>query len=224
MLKQFVSGSETRRTRLHDELNNRVPLSRLVRNGPQAMGSGILRLIAGYRANRPWISYDAQKLLSHFLTPHRRVLEFGSGMSTVWYAHHAGEVVSIEDNEAWFHQVEQIIHDHQAENIRYRFARTADQYSVPTKDETGPGFDLIMIDGSFRDSCVERSCHLLKPGGIIYLDNSDKSKCPISGNIPRARKILEEFAFRHDGVLRYFTDFAPTQLFVQQGLLVQIAR
>ena len=222
MLNRLVAGADTRKTRLHDELGNMVSFSRAVRNAPRAVATGIMRLAFGHRPVRPWISYDAQRLLAGFLTPHSRVLEFGSGMSTVWYAAHAGEVVSIEDYQPWFLQVAQIIRDRKATNIRYRFARGSKDYSIPTANEQGEGFDLIMIDGSFRDQCVERSLRFLKPCGIVYLDNSDKGDDTSTGDIPRAREMVLEFAKAKGAEVKYFTDFAPTQFFAQQGLLVYV--
>lgn len=222
MFKRLVAGAKTRKTRLHDELGNVVSPSRVIRNLPRAVATGVLRLAFGHRPVQPWISYDVQRLLAGFLTPQSRVLEFGSGMSTVWYAAHAGDVISIEDNEPWFRQVEQVISDRKATNIRYRFAKNLSDYSSPTANELGEGFDLIMIDGSYRDECVERSLGFLKPVGIIYLDNSDKAADSLTGDIPRAKNMLLEFARTKGAEVSYFTDFAPTQLFAQQGLLVHV--
>ena len=220
LFKKFFAGSGTRKSRLHDERGNLVSLSRLVRNGPPALITGIARLVLNRRPVRPWISYDAQKVLEALLTPSSRVLEFGSGMSTVWYAQHAGEVVSLEDYQPWYKVVQQIIAARGVGNIRYRFAANADEYTILTEAERGPGFDLIMIDGSVRDLCASRSIDLLRSGGSIYLDNSDKGIDAKTGNCARAAEMLLEYADRHGYAVRWFTDFAPTQLFVQQGLLV----
>ena len=41
-----------------------------------------------------------------------------------------------------------------------------------------------------------------------------------TGDIPQARAFLLEFAANEGLPAREFTDFAPTQLFVQRGLMV----
>jgi hypothetical protein len=221
MLTKLISGSTTRRTRLHDERGNLVPVSRALRNGPRALASALVVRMLGKRSLQPWISYDAQKQIAAFLTPRSRVLEYGSGMSTVWYAQHAGEVVSIEDFAPWFDQVGAIIAERGVGNVRYRIAAEVADYTMPTEEERGAGFDLIMIDGSARDRCVAAALPLLRAGGMIYLDNSDKSACPVSGDVPAARQLLLDFA-RADGAdVTKFTDFAPTQLFVQEGLMIR---
>jgi hypothetical protein len=212
---RLVSGG-IRKTRLHDELGAPVSLSRALRNGPRALGTGLLRLVFGYRPSLPWISYDAQRILGRFLDSGTEVLEFGSGMSTLWYARHAGHVVSIEDDRTWYDKVGARLSA--VGNIEYRFAPDPDAYVGLAPDKL---YDLIMIDGSWREDCARFAVRHLKPGGIIYLDNSDKGpNMQVTGDIPKARAFLIEFA-RNEGLpCHEITDFAPTQLFVQRGLMV----
>lgn len=223
MYKKLISGSETRKTRLHDELGHVISLERALRNGPRAFASACTARF-GYRAQRPWISYDAQALIKNFMKPDMRVLEYGSGLSTLWYSQHAGEVVSIEDDKDWYNQVVALLREGTQGNVRYRFADEPAGYTNVTPDEAGSGFDLIMIDGRYRDLCVANALSLVRPGGMIYLDNSDKRICPISGDVPAARRRLFEFAATDNARIINFTDFAPTQLFVQEGLLIWRSR
>ena len=215
IIKKLIAGGPKRKTRLHDEKGNLVSVSRLLRNGPNALVSGSARLIFGVRPERPWISYDAQRLLQSHLTPLSRVLEFGSGMSTMWYAQHAGHVVSIEDDRNWYDAIGVTIR--RQSNVDYRFAANATEYvSFPD----GP-YDLIMIDGSFRAECVEASLASLAPSGILYLDNSDKNVGGLPGNVPEAERLLLSYARKYGCQVQHITDFAPTQLFVQEGLMVR---
>jgi SAM-dependent methyltransferase len=212
---RLISGG-IRKTRLHDELGALVPLPHALRNGPRALGTGMLRLLFGYRPALPWISYDAQRILARFLTDRSEVLEFGSGMSTLWYAGKAGHVVSIEDDEAWYAKVSARLSA--AGNIDYRFAPDPASYVGLAPDKP---YDLIMIDGSWREDCARFAVRHLKPGGVIYLDNSDKGpNMQVTGDIPAARAFLLEFAAQQGLPSREITDFAPTQLFVQRGLMI----
>ncbi len=222
MLNRLIAGDPARKTRLHDELGNLVTLPRALRNGPRALITGMARLGLNARQVRPWISYDAQDVIARHLTPRSRVLEFGSGMSTVWYAQHAGHVVSIENYRPWYDQVTKIMHARTVTNLTYRFAEDPESYSTVTEAERGDGFDLIMNDGMVRDLCAERTLDLVRPGGMIYLDNSDKGRDDFTGDVPAARRLLLEFAERRGATVRVFTDFAPTQLFVQQGLMIKL--
>lgn len=214
LMLKLLAGSTARKTRLHDERGNLVPLSRALRNGPKAVATGLARLLWQKRPELPWISYDAQRTIARHLDRSSAVLEFGSGMSTIWYARRAGQVTSMEDDSGWF----EIVRDTLAgeRNVDYRLARTTSEYlDVPRRE-----YDLIMIDGRYRDRCVEAVLPLLAERGIIYLDNCDRRAPGSSGDIPAARAALEAFARERQLTVRYFTDFAPTQMFVQQGMLV----
>ena len=219
LITKLVAGSTYRKTRLHDESGNWVSLSCALRNGPRAIASWVLAKL-GHRPVKPWISYDAQKTIEAFLGPTKRVLEFGSGMSTVWYAERAGEVVSIEDSKPWFELVQGIMCSRRVSNVRYHLAEGPGDYATIRPEDVGIGFDFVMIDGSAREACAKVAISMTRPGGIIYLDNSDKCFNPVTGDIPAARRLLLDFAERDEATVTTFTDFAPTQLFVQEGLLV----
>lgn len=224
MLTNLITGGGTRKTRLHDEQGNMIPASRALRHGPRAFVTAVARRAFNYRSVQPWISYDAQAVIDAHLTKASRVLEFGSGMSTVWYAERAGDVVSTEDYEPWFDQVNAIIAARSIANIHYKFARNADEYTSFTDEERGDGFDLIMVDGSVRDLCIRRSLDLLRPRGMLYLDNSDMGSLGATGDIPAGRALILDHARTNGASVRFFTDFAPTQMHVQQGLMMQLAR
>ena len=48
-LRKIYAGSDTRKTRLHDELGEAVSLGRLLRNGPRALLTGAARVLLGRR-------------------------------------------------------------------------------------------------------------------------------------------------------------------------------
>ena len=143
------------------------------------------------------------------------MLEFGSGTSTLWYARRAGQVVSIEDHIGWFDTIRGRLAERPG--VDYRFAETRGDYigCVPHG-----AFDLIMIDGSWRDECARFAVDRLAPGGVIYLDNSDMGTGVLTGNIPAARQHLLAFAAQRGLPTREFVDFAPTQFHVQRGLMI----
>ena len=204
---RLLAGSPNNKSRLHDQLGALVPGSRLLRNGPRALASGLARLLAGYRTERPWISYDAQVVIARHLSPASRVLEFGSGMSTLWYGRHAGQVISLEHDRQWHELIARRLEG--LGNVDCRYVEDTETYLARTPDEA---FDLIMIDGRARLICTLFAMTHLAPGGIIYLDNCDKH--------PEPRRLLFDFAQKRGLPAREFTDFAPTQLFVQRGLMV----
>lgn len=223
ILTRLISAGPNRKSRLHDEKNNFVGIQRLLLNAPRALISGLLRILFNYRPALPWISYSAIEELSRNLNKKARVLEFGSGMSTIWYAKHAGEVFSVEDCKPWFDKVSSIIQQNNIKNVNLAYFEDQDRYSKFMKDDNF-GFDLIMVDGNYRDACVSNAINLLRPGGIFYLDNSDRgiiSKDPATRTAETV--ILNHARINHAEIIHY-TDFAPTALFAQQGLMIKMPR
>lgn len=221
MLQKLISGDALRKSRLHDEKGNFVGLGRFISNGPKAVATGLMRLAFDYRPSQPWIAYSVIQILERHLTRSSRVLEFGSGMSTIWYARLAGEVCSVEDYKPWYEKVKKILINEKLQNVNYQFKEHADGYSQCFSDDSR-GFDLIMVDGSHRSACIAHAAKLLGPGGILYLDNSDKDSTSKGGDMRLAETNALQFANEKNAEISYFTDFAPTQLFVQQGLMVRL--
>ncbi|MGI8943013.1 MAG: class I SAM-dependent methyltransferase [Qipengyuania sp.] len=215
--RKLVAGSESRPTRLHDALGQRASISRVFRNLPRAFASGALRVAWGRLPERPWISYDAQRHIAAFLAsrPGARVLEFGSGQSTRWYAERCAHLVSVESNSEWHARISRQLSG--LSHVDYRAAPEREAFASPELDGL---YDLVMIDGPWRDACVDTALRVLAPGGIIYLDNSDKADNPSEGDVPAARCEFIAFAEREGLPWREFSDFAPAQFFVQRGLMV----
>jgi hypothetical protein len=220
IIQKLLSGSSSRRTRLHDEKGNFVGWKRLALHGPGAVAGGLLRVATGFRPRAPWIGLSAIRLLRDNLNARSSVLEFGSGMSTLWYAKHAGSVYSVEDNRDWFQRVELVLHRRRITNVSYHYATGAEYAAIVSG--TALQFDLVMVDGSYRSECIRHSINHVKPGGIMYLDNSDKDPDVVIGDMRLAERLLAEAAASRGGRLQYMTDFAPCEFFVQQGLMLRL--
>lgn len=221
IVNKIICGGSGRKSRLHDQKGNLVSFNTFVRNAPVAVISGIGRKLFDKRPVLPWISYEAIKVFEGFLDKNKAVLEFGSGMSTTWYAQRAGDVYSAENYEPWFQKVKLLLDERNIQNIHYELL-SGDNYSGYMA-ESGKKFDLIMIDGSIRSRCAENAIKLVAVGGIIYLDNSDNDFGPAGGDIRIAERILLEFAQEKNALVQYFVDFAPCEFFVTQGMMVSLA-
>jgi len=220
MLKKIISGNDDRVSRLHDEKGNRINFDRFCRNAPLAVCTGIGRILFDLRPQLPWISYDAIRFFKGWLSPDKTVLEFGSGMSTIWYARRAKHVYSVEDYAPWQHKVTKMLASAGASNVKLEF-RTGQEYSQFMRDG-GVSMDMVMVDGSNRATCAETAIALIKNDGVIYLDNSDKHSSPTGGDTRDAENILLDFAKERGAIISYFTDFCPCEFFVQQGMLIQL--
>jgi len=120
-------------------------------------------------AEIPWYTYPAIEYLSNFDFKDCSVFEFGSGNSSLFWADRARSVCSVEDNQEWFEvvskrQKENQIVIHRADEVGY----------VKSLPEQGKLFEIIVIDGNWRNECVVEAINCLKDGGMIVLDNSDR--------------------------------------------------
>jgi len=73
------------------------------------------------------------------------------------------------------------------------------------------------VDGARRAESARTALAKVKPGGHVYLDNSDVPY----GDFRRARAALIEAAADEPGAVRVFRDLCPTQIIVSEGLLVR---
>jgi predicted O-methyltransferase YrrM len=142
----------------------------------------------------PWWTYDSIGKVARFLAsrPSPRVLEWGSGSSTLWLSARAAEVCSIEHDAEW------------AEQLAPRLGANVSLLCVPPVPGTGrPGevlsrkkgfegldfadyvgaaarfdgeFDVVVVDGRAREACLPVALDRLAPDGVVVLDNVDRAR------------------------------------------------
>lgn len=121
----------------------------------------------------PWYTYGAIDFIKNRLNERMAVFEYGSGNSTIWWASHVDRVVSCEHEKHWYLKMKRVIPD----NVDYlhveciakgEYSRVISRYSQK--------FDIIVIDGRDRVSCVLNAVPALKEGGVIVWDNSDREQ------------------------------------------------
>lgn len=125
----------------------------------------------------PWITEGAIAFLETFLETHQdaKILEFGSGASTIWFSKKNVELVSIEHNPGWHERVNNILQINKTD-FRVRSILSKRPYYAITKEFPDEFFDLILVDGRDRKKCIEFSISKLKRGGILMLDNAERKR------------------------------------------------
>jgi predicted O-methyltransferase YrrM len=98
---------------------------------------------------------------------HCRVLEFGAGGSTVWFAAHGAAIVSFEHDPKWHRLVSARLKGTPNVSIHLR--------QVPYYPEIDPlpdrSFDIVLIDGRDRVECVRRARTKLVADGLFVVDD-----------------------------------------------------
>lgn len=146
--------------------------------------------------NQPWLPYLATEYIKR-LKP-KSVFEWGSGGSTLFFVGLGAQVVSIEHDPDWHYKVSVAMIERRSGDLIYGLIRYEQGEIGPDKanpdhyksgsTELGPVnfkryasaideyglFDLILIDGMARASCLKHAISHVKAGGCIVLDNADR--------------------------------------------------
>jgi hypothetical protein len=222
ILEKLVRPSSEVKSRLHDRFGYRVhPLS-VVKNLPRAFVSWMALETVGVLPRRPWISYDAVRVLEKKLRDRTcSVLEFGSGASTAWFARRAITLHSVENNAHWYDIVTRQLQCAQYNTAKIEYELRAERENFTNFRRTASTkYDIILIDGPWRHECAMSHAELLAEDGILYLDNSDAdTSCDEPGEIRLAIEFLHKFALSRGLKKHSFTDFAPCALHATQGLM-----
>ena len=170
--------------------------------------------ITGHRPELPWLNYTAIWRLSKIISPDFRALEFGSGFSTLWFARRCGQLISVEDDAAWHRIVAAQLVAAGLSHVDYRHRSEADYCSladIPEKSQ-----HLVIVDGSRRNDCARLALEKARPGGYVFLDNSDS---PFESH-REAKALLLKAA---DPRCRWIDlDFCPCLVQVQESVLVRL--
>jgi len=118
----------------------------------------------------PWYSYPAIHFLSSINWEDCRVLEFGSGYSTLWWAARAGHVTTIEGDPVWFRVAQS--KGGQFPNVRAIFQ---DEHLAHARAPLllGEIFDVVVVDGGDRYLCAESAAQVVASDGLIVVDDSE---------------------------------------------------
>lgn len=155
----------------------------------------------------PWWSYKAIDEVEAWLGARSepvRAFEWGAGASTMWLAARVDHVDSVEHHADFAATVSalappnvdlHIVQAVEAGAVAEAPSRKPghehldfDRY-VRTIDEVGGRFDLIVIDGRARATCLAAALPHLAEGGLIVFDNTDREEYRVAmaehGLVPR---------------------------------------
>ena len=144
----------------------------------------------------PWMNYEAVLEIKNYLKPEALVFEYGSGSSTRYWISMGCKVVSVEHDQEFFGKMQDAL----AHKCDYRLVKPEFDPMIKMKSHEFPEsyksfdfdslsfeayvkyidrypdnhFDLVVVDGRARNSCIVHAISKIKRGGILVLDNSDR--------------------------------------------------
>jgi len=222
-IQRVWGASEARSSRFHDENNRFMGLDQF-RHLPQSFGMKVATRLFGRHPRQPWWPYPAVRAISALVRPDWKVLEFGSGRSTVWLAQRCAEVVSIESTPVWAAFVQKQVEGCSGE-VRV-IQRDLESYA-DTSDFADASFDFCVIDGLVRFRCFENALRVVRPGGYIYLDDSDSDKDALvyrhEGRERVVQQMMCQAAADTGSELREYRGLIVGEVFAGEGLLMRKA-
>ncbi len=184
----------------------------------------------------PWISFSAIRFIEKIVRPDMNVFEYGSGGSTLYWASYVRKVVSVEHDLPWFNKMIAKLDMQQIKNVDYILSEPVTDPAFSHKSYLNPDhyissdpaydgmsfesyvktidrfqnstYDIIVVDGRVRPSCIQQCLSKLKKDGYLIIDNTER------------QYYLQPFSFdrsawkkwRFAGPVPYSSNFAETTI------------
>jgi predicted O-methyltransferase YrrM len=138
----------------------------------------------------PWLTRTMVEFLANWLRPEDRGFEWGSGRSTIWFAERVASIVSVEHDPEWHRRVSAELKGKGIKNVDYYLRQDEDDYCRVADNCSLASFDFCVVDGVARDRCALLALSLVRPGGIVIVDNCNWY-LPTGSRSPFSRKVCE---------------------------------
>ncbi len=114
------------------------------------------------------------------------MFEYGGGGSSLWLVDRGADLTVVEHHPEWAAELRAKLPS-QVEVLEVSKSTTGtadspvedgyfDDYAASISRYPNDGFDLVIVDGRVRVSCVEHSVNKVKPGGMLLLDDSTRPR------------------------------------------------
>ena len=135
----------------------------------------------------PWLTYPFIDFINDRLNKNLDLFEFGAGNSSIYYAKKLKSVTSIEHSSKWFEIIksnDKFKYDNLNINLvevpnkfkelgyhEMAFTNDVNDYvrSIALENKK---FNIIVVDGLFRNSCLKECVDYLSEDGVVFLDNT----------------------------------------------------
>jgi len=124
---------------------------------------------------RPCLTMPVILFLKTILDKTTRVLETGSGRSTIWFAEQVKEIISFESQEEWYRGVKIKLKE---EGLSNAIVYCDLDYPTNSFPKFRGEFDIVFLDGADghgdRVAVMKIGHKLVKPGGYLIVDDSHR--------------------------------------------------
>lgn len=148
----------------------------------------------------PLITFKARLWLESYLKPDMAVFEYGSGNSTIYLSIRVKKLVSVEHDKVWHRRILNKFSEDKILNCEYLLIEpeklvskkynsnnyvslgteyvgmSFERYVKSIDKFMDKSFDLVIIDGRARSSCITHALKKIRPGGYLMLDDSERER------------------------------------------------
>jgi hypothetical protein len=187
----------------------------------------------------PWLTFGSIEFIRSYLKKGMRTFEYGSGGSTLFWLSYGCSCVSIEHDPNWYESMSQRIKT--SRKLDYRLIPPDETNPIDSSEVSDPllylsdapcfrgfqfenyvkqidafpdnYFDLVLIDGRARPSCVMHCVHKVRQGGLLILDDVLEDRAYY---LSKAHFYLDDFdCYEFPGLLPGLSHFGNTVVFIR---------
>ena len=183
----------------------------------------------------PWMTFSVIDFLKKISHSEMKVFEYGSGGSTLFWSSRVKDLISVEHDRSWFEKIKAELARQNITNVKYILSeshgipdfekrqiqiatdyissdpgysgKSFEDYAKTIDNFPDEDFDIVVIDGRARPSCILHSLKKVKRGGYLVVDNSER-KYYLSGFDFTKWKSCNFF-----GPVPYSCNFSKTSVF-----------
>jgi len=150
----------------------------------------------------PWLVFSCISHLDKMNKKGLNVFEYGSGGSTIYFSKNGANIVSIEHDRNWYQNAKKVIEQNGFSVVEYNLIEPQiynttvqkdcknynhyiscfteyqgyefENYATFINKYPDEYFDMVVVDGRVRHSCIFHSIPKVKKGGMLLVDNADR--------------------------------------------------
>jgi predicted O-methyltransferase YrrM len=119
----------------------------------------------------PWLTSVSISLIDNLIKKSDKMIEFGSGRSTAWFAQRVDELTSVETDQVWYEKVKIDLKEYKNTNLKFLDGNIKFRNLISTFDDNS--IDISLIDGAYRELCANLLIDKMKSGGVMIIDNAN---------------------------------------------------
>lgn len=151
----------------------------------------------------PWMNFAVVDFITERIQPNWKIFEYGSGGSTLYWLSLGAEVVSVEHDPEWYAIVKKAAGDNAKLDYRLVLPEppnpensasifdpsdpslyfsndpslryyTFSKYARQIDEFPNSWFDMVVVDGRARPSCISHAISKVRSGGMLVVDNVER--------------------------------------------------